>query len=211
MTSDGKNAVKIDDDKAKFYEQYSQINYVKSIELRIQMNEDDDYDSNGINKIKIPLLILEYGTLNLTNIATNFKSSVQSSNIDFSFKIKFIKRPNLKIFFQIIMPSLISIAFFYALLQTFFFKVRQQKFEYDLTTLSHFIINLFANISNALFAVILLNISYVFVVYKTQSKEMKIILPLESDEGTVGILFVFALVFKVILRWFVLIKFNYLH
>lgn len=80
----------------------------------------------------------------------------------------------------------------------YFFKVRQQKFEYDFVTLLNFIVNLLANTSNALIAVILLYICYVFVVYKTQSSEMKIILPLESDEETIGILLALALAFKVV-------------
>lgn len=202
-TMDGKNAVSNDDDTAKIYEQYSQISYVKSIELRIPMNQNGDEDSNKINRINIPLLVLEYGKLNLTKAANSIKSSQREGhlyNINFSFKIKFIKRPNLNFFFQIIMPSLVSVAFFYALLQTFFYKVRQQKFEYDLGTLLNFIINLLANVSNALFAVILLYISYVFFVYKTQSREMKIILPLEGDEEVIGILLPVALVFKVSTR-----------
>lgn len=200
---DGKNTVTNDDDddKAKFYEQYTQISYVKSIELRINIDENRDENSNAINRINIPLLILDYEILNLTNVGNNIKSSPQDEtnqyNVNFSFKIRFIKRPNLIFFFQIILPSFIAISFFYALLQMFFYKVRQQKLEYDLIILLNFIINLLANISNALFGVILLYVSYVFVIYKTQSKELKILLPLESDEENIGILLGFALGFKV--------------
>lgn len=87
------------------------------------MNQNSDEDPKQINRIKIPLLILEYGTLNLTNVASNAKSSPPENhlyNINFSFKIKFIKRPNLNFFFQIILPSLLFFAVILSLLQGIF-------------------------------------------------------------------------------------------
>lgn len=190
----GKNLV--DDDKSKFYEQFSLISYVKSIELRVYMNEDDE-DSSELNRIKIPLLVLEYGTLNLTNATKDLKTLRDLHKFDFSFKIRFLKRPNLKFFFQIILPILIAVSFFYALLQTFFYKVRQQKMEYDFAVLLNFVINLFANVSNALFAQTLMFTCYVFFVYKTQSQVMKIMLPLEEEEEKIGILLASAVALKV--------------
>lgn len=197
------------DDETKFYEQFTQITYVKSIEIRFQLNSpendaDDDENSDEINKIGIPLVVLDYGILNLTQIATIIKSSSSSHvederlyNVDFSFKIKFTKRPNLNFFFQIILPILILIAFFYALMCTFFYKIKQQKIEYDFSILLNFIVNLFANISNAFFVFVLVFIGYVYFVYKTQSSVIKIILPLEREEGMIEILLVFAIIFKV--------------
>lgn len=190
------------DDKAKFYEQFSQINYVKSIELRIQLNDDEEH-SDEINRINIPLLIVVYDTLNLTNISNAMKSSpeaideTQLYNIDFSFSIKFIKRPNLNFFFQIILPVFIFLSFFYALMQAFFYKVRQQRAEYDFAILLNFAINLLSNISNALFALILMFVGYVFVLYKTQSTAVKMILPLEKEKEIIGILLGFAIACKV--------------
>ena len=171
------------------------MNYVKSIELHIYMNEDDE-DSSKNNKIKIPLLILEYGMLNLTNVSNNIQLQ-RPYNVNFSFKIRFLKRPNLNFFFQIILPILITVSFFYALLQTFFYKVRQQKVEYDLAILFNFIINLFANISNTLFLVTLMFTCYVFIIYKTQSQVIKIMLPLEKEEDKIGILLASAIALKV--------------
>lgn len=191
-----------DDDEVKFYEQFSQINYVKSIELRIQLNEDEEH-SNEINRINIPLLIVVYDTLNLTNISNAMKSSPEAIdenqlyNIDFSFSIKFIKRPNVNFFFQIILPVFIFLSFFYALMQAFFYKVRQQRVEYDFAILLNFVINLLSNVSNSLFALILLFVGYVFVIYKTQSTTVKMILPLEKEKETIGILIGLAFACKV--------------
>lgn len=194
------------DDETKFYEQFSKITYVKSIEIRFQLNSpendaDDDENSDEINKIGIPLVVLDYGTLNLTQIASIMKSSHADDdrlyNVDFSFKIKFTKRPNLNFFFQIILPILILVAFFYSLMCTFFYKIKQQKIEYDLSILLNFIVNLFANISNAFFVFVLVFIGYVYFVYKTQSSVIKIILPLEREEGMIAILLVFSIIFKV--------------
>lgn len=195
------------DDETKFYEQFTQITYVKSVEIRFQLSPesdaDDDENSDEINKIGIPLVVLDYGTLNLTQIASIVKSSSSHVdddrlyNVDFSFKIKFTKRPNLNFFFQIILPILVLVAFFYSLMCTFFYKIKQQKIEYDLSILLNFIVNLFANISNAFFVFILIFIGYVYFVYKTQSSVIKIILPLEREEGMIQILLVFAIIFKV--------------
>lgn len=204
------NASVASDDEMKFYEQFSQISYVKSIEMRFQLSsgnddEDDDENSDEINKIGIPLVVIEYGTLNLTQIASIIKSSSNADedhfyNVDFTFKIKFTKRPNLNFFFQIILPILILVAFFYSLMCTFFYKISQQKIEYDLAILVNFIINLCANVSNAFFIFVLIFIGYVFFVYKTQSSVIKLILPLEREEGMLEILLVFAIIFKVSYR-----------
>lgn len=205
-----------DDDAMKFYEQFSQINYVKSIEMRFQLNsavgnddvDEDDENSDEINKIGIPLLVIEYGTLNLTQIANLIKTSSSSYAdedqhymVDFTFKITFTKRPNLNFFFQIILPIFILVAFFYSLMCTFFYKISQQKIEYDLAILLNFIINLFANVSNAFFIFILIFIGYVYFVFKTQSSVIKIMLPLEREEGMIEILLVFAIIFKVLLNY----------
>lgn len=193
-----------DDDEMKFYEQYSQINYVKSIEMRFHLSDDDDDENfEEFNKINIPLLLIEYGTLNLTQIANAMKSSIsgddsQFYNVEFSLKIKFTNLPKLNFFFQIMLPIFILIAFFYALMCTFFYKMSQQKLEYDLSILLNFIVNLMAFISNAFFIFILIFIAYVYFVYKTQSTVVKIMLPLEREQNMIEILLVFAIIFKVI-------------
>jgi Meckelin (Transmembrane protein 67) len=193
FTSDGKNT---NSDEAKFYDRFTQINYVKSIELRFHILDDENVDE--VNKINIPLMVIEYGTLNLTNFSSSIKSSFADAyNVDFTFKIKFVKRPNLNFFFQIILPILILLAFFYALMQTFFYKVRQQKIEYDFAILFNFTINFLANISNAFFAFILAFSCYVFFIYKSQSSVIKITLPLEREEEAIEIMLAIALVFKV--------------
>lgn len=192
----GKNVVF--DDRAELHEQFSQISYVKTMELRIYMNEDDE-GLNGVNKIKLPILILEYSTLNFTNSKNHMHKS--QDQIDFSFKIRFIKRPNLNFFFQIILPILLTISFFYALLQSFFYKVRQQKTEYDFAILLKFIVNLASNISAAVFAFILIYVCFVFIVYKTQSKVIKILLPLNTDAEKIGILLAIAVIFKVNIKY----------
>jgi hypothetical protein len=189
-TSNGKST----DDEPKFYEQFSQINYVKSVELRFQMNDDDDDTSDEFNRINIPLLVIEYGALNLSQVKSD---ASENFNVDFTFKIKFVKKPNLNFFFQIILPIAILLGFLNALLQTFFNKVRQQKIDYDFVILLDFIINLLANLANAFFVFILFFVCYVFFVYKAQDERIKIMLPLEREEGMIRILFGFAVGFKV--------------
>lgn len=191
--SEGKN----DGDEApKFYDRYTQISYVKSIELRFHILDDDE-KADEVNKINIPLLVMEYGTLNLTNFSSHKAPLADAFNVDFTFKIKFTKRPNLNFFFQIILPILILLAFFYSLMQTFFYKLRQQKIEYDCAIFLNFIINFLANISNAFFAFILTFSCYVFFIYKTQSDVIKITLPLEREEEAIEVMLAIALVFKV--------------
>lgn len=198
----GKNTPRDDDSREKLYERFSQINYVQSIELLFFMDRDDE-KPDEINRISVPLLVIEYGTLNLTHVAnikllsSGVADESELYNINFSFKIKFVKTPNLNFFFQIILPILSSLAFLYALMQTFFFKVRQQKVEYDLAILSNFIINLLGNIANAFFAFILMFTCYVFVVYKTQSDEIKIMLPLKREEKIIEALLVVSIICKV--------------
>lgn len=165
------------------------------------MNEDDERGEE-VNRITIPLMIVEYGTLNLTTLKAAAASSVEDYNIDFTFKIKFVKRPNLSFFFNIVLPILMFLAFFYALMQTFFYKMRQQKADYDFAILLNFIVNLLGNFANAFFAFVLGLVCYVFFVYKSQASEIKILLPLEKEQRAVGILLVLALVFKVRLRGF---------
>lgn len=209
VVNSGKNTNNDDVDElstARFYEKYSQINYVKSIEMRFHLSDGDDENSEEFNRINIPLVIIEYGSMNLTQIASAMKSSTvvdesQLYNVDFSFKIKFTKRPNLNFFFQIILPIFILIAFFNALMCTFFYKISQQKLEYDLSILLNFIINLMANVSNAFFIFILMFIGYVYFVYKTQSTVVKIMLPMEREEAIIEILLVFAIIFKVSVDW----------
>lgn len=150
-----------------------------------------------MNRIKIPLLILEYATVNFTNATNELKSSEGLIHVDFTFEITFIKRPNLNFFFQVVLPALTTLSILYSLLQTFFYKLRQQKTEYDFAVLLNFLINLLANISNALIAQIMIFCCYVFFVYKTQSHLVKMMLPLKEDEKRIGILLVLALSFKV--------------
>lgn len=194
LTSHGKNTG--DDEPTKFYYRFTQITYAKSIELRFHILDDDNADE--VNKINIPLMVIEYGTLNLTNFSSNIKASLSEAyNVDFTFKIKFIKRPNLNFFFQIILPILVFLAFFYSLMQTFFYKVRQQKIEYDFAIFLNFTVNFLANISNSFFAFILVFSCYVLFIYKTQSSVIKITLPLEREEEAIGVMLAAALVFKV--------------
>lgn len=191
----------VDDRKPKkFHDQFGQINYAKSIELRFVISDE----ATEMNRINIPLLIIEYETLNLTKIASGLESLLQANNedqqynIDFSFKIKFLRQSNLMFFFQIVLPTFLCFAFFYSLMQTYFFKARQQKIEYDFELLLNFVINVVANISNAIFALVLIFLCYVFFIYKAQREHVKIILPLKREEEIVRKLLSLALAFKVI-------------
>lgn len=102
--------------KLNFHDKFNQIKYVRSVELRFYLNDDN---SDASNKIKIPLLILDYGTLNLTSIKQlNSTEESEIFNIDFCFKVTFIKPPNLINFFQFILPIFTTIAFLLAFLQS---------------------------------------------------------------------------------------------
>src|SRR5690349_16587460 len=107
FSTNGKTKDLDDDFKLKFYEKFNQIKYVQSVELRFYINSDDD-SSDANNKIKIPLLLLNYGLLNLTSIKPMDESDIY--NVDFSFKVTFIKRPSLNNFFQIALPILSTAA-----------------------------------------------------------------------------------------------------
>ncbi|CAO1407289.1 unnamed protein product [Diamesa serratosioi] len=190
-------------DDVNFSEKYSQINYVKSVELNFQLKSDDDTDDNSdeMNKINIPLLVLSYGQLNITQRVKEFKNAIDESdmyNVEFTFRVKFGKKPKFNFLFQILLPVIIMLAFLYSLMQTFFYKVRQQKIDYDLSILFNFFINLLSNISNAFFAFILVFVNYVFFVYKTQTIKVRIILPLTHEQNVIELLLYFAIVFKMV-------------
>lgn len=178
---------------------FSLINYIKSIELRFQLRDEPDK-----NRINIPLLIVEYGTLNLTRIADNAKTLGNETidegklyNYEFSFKISFVKKLDLKSFFQVMLPIFSVIAFCNALMQTFFYKIRQQKIEYDLTVLSKLFMNVLESMSNAFFLFIVIVVTYVFFVYKTQSEEIRFTKIMSEDEDIIWALLFVALICKV--------------
>lgn len=191
FSTNGKTKDDDDDSQMKFHEKFNQIRYVRSVELRFYYDDDE---SHAGNKINIPVLILDYGVLNLTSTTS---AESEAYNIDFSFKVTFIKRSNLANLFQIILPILSTIAVLYAFLQNFFFKIRQQKRDFDCATLINLILNLLGNLSNALFLFVLIFVNYVFVLYKSQSSLIKISLPLKSEENVVEILLLIAFLFKV--------------
>lgn len=193
------------DDDTNFSEKYTQINYVKSVELNFQLKSDDDTDDNTdeMNKINIPLLVLSYGKLNITERVKEFRNAIDESdmyNVEFTFKVKFGKKPKFNFLFQILLPVVIMLALLYSLMQTFFYKVRQQKIDYDLPILFNFIINLLSNMSNAFFIFILIFVNYVFFVYKTQTVKVRIILPLTHEQNVIELLLYFAIIFKVKLK-----------
>lgn len=190
-----------EDSEAQFHEKFTEVKYIKSIEVQIQL-EPETENSDGSNRISIPLILLQYGTWNVNTsnaLPTNSDGSF-NCNVNFQFKVNFLKKANLKVF-QILLPILLSISFFTALLQTFFFKVRQQKLEYDFRVLVNFVINIFAHSSNALCVYTLSWIFYVFFTYKTQKDHVKILFPLEDDEDMIRIWLSLALVFKVSLNY----------
>jgi len=176
-------------------EQLTTISYAKSIELRIQIN--DDYEnSNEVNKISTPLMVIEYETIDLTNLSDS-KSKLKALNVDFTFTIKFSKRPDVAFFFQIILPIFILLACANSLMQTIFYRIREQKSEFDCSILVNFSITLLSNLSNVL-ALFAFSLScYVFLIYKTQTNVIELILPLKREQNIIGILLAIALTFKV--------------
>lgn len=180
----------------------SKISYAKSIEMRIQINDDFE-NSNEVNKISIPLLIIRYETIDMTNSssASGGKSSQQHRssplNVDFTFSIKFVKRPDVAFFFQIVLPILILLACANSLMQTIFYRIREQKSEFDFSICANFTIILLSNMANVL-AILAFSIAfYVFLIYKTQRNEIEILLPLKREQTIIAILLAIALTFKV--------------
>jgi hypothetical protein len=201
------NSQEPEDSDLKFYEKFSQISYVKSMELKFHLPDNDD-DLEESNKIVIPLLILEYATLNLTDVAEKLKQNGSTLNpedfynVEFSFKIKFDKKCHFSFHLEILLPILVLLAFFNSLLQTFFYKIRQQKLEYDVGLLFSFFINLISNIATAFFLFVVIFVIYIFAVYKTQMKHVSVLLPLDKEESLIEILLYFALIFKVSFGFF---------
>ncbi|CRK99488.1 CLUMA_CG012807, isoform A [Clunio marinus] len=208
LKPDGKNSsTKVNNapSESSFNKEFSQIIFAKNIELQFHIKENAEVETDRRNVIKMPTLIIEYGVLNITERSNRYKNSSSIDNVDdylynveTSFKITFIKRPNLNVFFQIILPILLSMSLICALFQTYFWKIRQQKIEYDLRTLMNFLINLLATISNSLFIFVALITSYILFLYKTQHKRIFLMLPLKKEEEIVGLLLSIALIFKII-------------
>lgn len=67
--------------------------YVKKMELQFQLNENHYYYGN---KISVPLLIVEYGYVDMNDFrwANNF-------DVDFEFRVTFTKGFNIGIFFHV--------------------------------------------------------------------------------------------------------------
>lgn len=139
------------------------------------------------------MLILEYGSVN----ASHVQQADADFTFDFSFKIEFLKKPDLNTFFSIILPLFVFIAVCNAILQTVFFKYRHQKTEYDLSVLSNLLLNILGNLSNAFLLFVLIVTIYIFFAFKTQAKKMDFALLLAYEEKVIGNLLLTALIFKV--------------
>lgn len=153
----------------------------------------DDDQSDATNKINVPVLILEYGSVN----ASHVQQADADFTFNFSFKIEFLKKPDLNTFFSIILPLFVFIAVCNAILQTVFFKYRHQKTEYDLSVLSNLLLNILGNLSNAFLLFVLIVTIYIFFAFKTQAKKMDFALLLAYEEKVIGNLLLTALIFKV--------------
>lgn len=172
------------------------------MELKFQLadNEDDPEESN---KIMIPLLTVDYNFLNLTEISARLKQNgsllidEDFYNVEFSFTVKFDKKCHFSFHLEILLPILVLIAFFHSLMQTFFYKIRQQKLSYDVGLLFTFFINLLSNVATAFFFFVVIFSIYVFIAFKTQLVRVDVLLPLQKEENLVEIFLYFALVFKV--------------
>lgn len=142
---------------------------------------------------------MEYGSINSSYV----QLEEADFTFDFSFKIEFLKKPDLNTFFSIVLPLFVFIAVCNAILQTVFFKYRHQKSEYDLSVLSNLLLNILGNISNAFLLFVLIVTIYIFFAFKTQAKKMNFALLLGYEEKVIGNLLLTALIFKVrrLLNW----------
>lgn len=144
------------------------VRILKSTHLRIQTTTG--------NKIKTPLLVLEYGRYNLSEMRV-----VQDLQIGFKFEVTFEKGVDFDSFFEIMLPIFLILGFIIAIIDTISFKVRECKQFYDLHLFGKFLIFYLSKVSSTLFLVAVIVSIYIHFVYKTQN-ELKVILPNPVEE-----------------------------
>lgn len=76
-----------------YFEKYLNFRYVKKIELQFQLNENSYYYGN---KISVPLLIVEYGYVDMNDFRW-----ANNLDVDFEFRITFTKSFNSGIFIHV--------------------------------------------------------------------------------------------------------------
>lgn len=76
-----------------YFEKYLNFRYVKNIELQFQLNENHFYYGN---KISVPLLIVEYGHVDINDFRW-----ANNLDVDFEFRVTFTKSFNIGIFFHV--------------------------------------------------------------------------------------------------------------
>lgn len=80
-----------------YFDKYSQIRYARRIELQFKLHENHYYFGN---KITVPLLIIEYGYIEMHSYSPDF-------DIDFEFRVTFTKDFELSIFFHVSNPYIL--------------------------------------------------------------------------------------------------------
>lgn len=78
-------------------EKYSTISYIRSIEIRFQLNEYEYYFGN---KISVPLLIVTYRTVKMADLQKIGKS-VDDYELPFEFKVTFLKEYSVGTFLHV--------------------------------------------------------------------------------------------------------------
>ncbi|XP_055605729.1 meckelin [Uranotaenia lowii] len=178
-------------DEDVLQEKYHYVRYVKRIDLDIRLHPENEKHPN---RVTVPLLKLEYA---IVNTSSGSFDSFQEEVVDFEFRITFTKAYSFESLLEIVLPIFILLAFTMTLFQTFCHKLRQNKLNYDMEIFFNFLVYLCSNVATALLAVTVIVSLHVLVTYKTQTKDIKMLLPV-SVEHSLEIFIYLTLAFKLI-------------
>ncbi|XP_037038516.1 meckelin [Bradysia coprophila] len=155
-------------------QRFKSFRYAKDVELIFTITTDH---TTYPNRISVPLLKVNYGEVNITNL--NGKSF--SVYVDFRMQIKFVKNYDLNSMFDIVLSILLVTAFIYSLFRAYCYKTRQQRQYYDVDIFVKFLVYLCSYVGNALFAQGTFISIYALIVVRTQSI-VKMLLPVKEQD-----------------------------
>lgn len=141
---------------------FESVRYLKSAELRFEVKDR--------NKIETPVLVLEYGHVNLSQSTGNDFMYV------FDFRVNFEKSMNFDTLLEILLPILLIIGLMLSVAETVSYKIREGKQFIDWDILLRFFVEFTSKIANTLFITAAGIAVYIHIVYKTQNT-VKILMP----------------------------------
>uniref|UniRef100_A0A8W7K9J5 Meckelin n=1 Tax=Anopheles albimanus TaxID=7167 RepID=A0A8W7K9J5_ANOAL len=169
--------------------QYYFIRYVKKVHVELKLHPDH---TKHPNRVSIPLIRLEYGLLNVS--VTQFPFFGQT--VDFEFNVSFTKTYSYTSLLEILLPIFTLLAFSITILQSYCYKLRQNKLYYDMEIFWNFVIYLGSYLGTAFLVVVCIIVLHVFFTYKTQTT-IHLLLPLEI-QNVVEVFVYVAFAFKLL-------------